>query len=154
MIEIIEAPDHVAAFALSGTLTEEDLDKVITEIEARLGRHDKVGVLADLSGFHDVTVRAALKDVRYGLGKLRELKRFPKEALITSRRSACAARLLAPLIPFVAIHVQAGGARRGAGLGHRYRWKGSEMSPIKDPPTISTEDARGGEIILRTRTRG
>jgi hypothetical protein len=27
------------------------------------------------------------------------------------------------------------------------------MSPIKDPPTISAEDARGGEIILRTRAR-
>jgi hypothetical protein len=27
------------------------------------------------------------------------------------------------------------------------------MSAIKDPPTISAEDARGGEIILRTRAR-
>lgn len=27
------------------------------------------------------------------------------------------------------------------------------MNPIKDPPTISAQDARGGEIILRTRAR-
>jgi hypothetical protein len=104
MIEFIEAPDHVAAFALSGTLTEEDLDKLIADVEARLDRHDRIGILADMTGFHDITVRAGLKDLRYGFGKFRDWKRFPKEAVITDRHwLATLVRAFAPFVPLVSV---------------------------------------------------
>lgn len=104
MLDLLDAPDHVAAFALSGTLTEDDLDRVIDQIESRLDRHDRIAVLADLTGLRDVTVRAGINDLRYGLGKLGELRRFAREALVTdSSRLACLARLSALFIPFIAI---------------------------------------------------
>jgi hypothetical protein len=104
MLEILDAPDHVAAFALSGTLTEEDLDKVIADIESRLERHDRIGILADMTGFRDVTVRAGLKDLRYSFGRLRDLKRFPREAVITDRHwLATLVRAADPIIPFVSV---------------------------------------------------
>ena len=36
MLEILPAPDHVAAYHLSGTLGEADYDRVIEDIEAKL----------------------------------------------------------------------------------------------------------------------
>jgi hypothetical protein len=104
MLQLLDAPDHVGAYALSGTLTEEDLDRIIADVEARLGRHERIAILVDLTGFHDITVRAGLKDLRYGFGKLGELKRFAKEAVITDRQWVAAlVRIAAPIIPSIAL---------------------------------------------------
>jgi hypothetical protein len=104
MLEILPAPDHVAAYRLSDTLTEADYEKVIADIEARLDRHERVSVVADLAGFHDITVRAGLMDLRYGFSKILSLNRFPKEALITDKQwLATMAQMMSPLVPFVEI---------------------------------------------------
>lgn len=106
MIEILPAADHVAAFKLSGTLIEDDLDIAIAEIEARLKRHDKVGIVADLTGFHDMGLRAGIKDLRYSFGKILEWKRFPREAVITDRQWVkTLAGFAGPFIPFVSLKV-------------------------------------------------
>ncbi|MFT3967229.1 MAG: STAS/SEC14 domain-containing protein [Sphingobium sp.] len=106
MIEILPAADHVAAFKLSGTLIEEDLDVVIADVEARLKRHDKVGIVADLTAFHDMGLRAGLKDLRYSFGKLLEWNRFPREAVITDKQwIRTLVGLAGPFIPFVAVKV-------------------------------------------------
>lgn len=104
MFEILPAPDHVAAYRLSGTLTADDYDGMIADIEARLTRHEKIGVLADLSAFHDITFRATAKDLRYSLSKLLELRRFPREALISDKSwIATLATIVSPLVPYVEI---------------------------------------------------
>ena len=104
MLEILPAPDHVAAYRLSDTLTEADYEKVIADIEARLDRHERVSVVADLTGFHDITLRAGLMDMHYGFSKLLSLNRFPKEALITDKQwLATMAQMMNPLVPFVEI---------------------------------------------------
>lgn len=104
MIEILDAPDHVGAYRLSGTLVEDDVDTIIADVEARLKRHEKVGLLADMTGFSDLGLRAVVKDIRYSLGKIGEWKRFPKEAVITDRPwLATLIGCTAPLIPFVRV---------------------------------------------------
>lgn len=104
MLEILTAPDHVAAYKLSGTLTEEDYDRVIADVEAKLGRHERLGLLVDLTGFHDLTLRAGLKDIRYSFGKMWELRRFPREAVITDKAwIATLAHIASPLLPFIEI---------------------------------------------------
>ena len=104
MLTILPAPDHVGAYRLSQTLTGEDLDRIMADIDARLTRHEKIGILADLSGFTDMTLAAAWKDARYSLGKLWELRRFPREAVITDRGWLSAfVDLLNPAIPFVSV---------------------------------------------------
>ena len=102
MLEILPAPDHVGAYRLSGTLGEEDYDRIVADIEARLARHKKIGLFIDLTGFHDVTVRAGLKDLRYSFGKILEWRRFPREAIVTDKQWVkTLARIASPLIPFV-----------------------------------------------------
>ena len=104
MLEILPAPDHVAAYHLSGTLGEADYDRVIEDIEAKLARHDRIGILADLTGFHDITFRALAKDTRYSFSKMLELKRFPREAIVTDKHwIETLARFASPLVPFVEI---------------------------------------------------
>ncbi len=104
LLEILPAPDHVAAYRLSGTLDEEDYERIIADLEDRLKRHDKIGVLADLTGFHDMTFRAGIRDLRYSFSKLFQLHRFPREAVITDKSwIASLAQTVSPLIPFVEI---------------------------------------------------
>lgn len=104
MLTILPAPDHVGAYRLSQTLTSDDLDQIMADIEAKLARHEKIGILADMTGFTDMTLAAAWKDARYSLGKLWELQRFPREAVITDKGWLTAfVDLLNPAIPFVTV---------------------------------------------------
>lgn len=85
MIEPIVAPPHVAAFRFSGTLTGEDYDRCIAEIEARLAEYRRIAVLADLSAMDGMTVEAMGKDLRYALSKLGEYSRFARAAVVTDQ---------------------------------------------------------------------
>ena len=78
MLEVLQSPDQVAAIAISGTLTGDDYDRIIAEVEAKLARHERIGALLDLARFEDFTAEAAWRDLRYDLSKLFELKRFPR----------------------------------------------------------------------------
>ena len=103
MIQVLSAPDNIAAFRVAGTLTASDYDQMIPAIEEKLGDHEDIGILADLTDFTDMTLAAAWKDARYSLGKLWELRRFPKEAVITEGWLAGFVDLLDPAIPFVKV---------------------------------------------------
>lgn len=86
MIEIIPAPDHVAAFRIAGTLRAEDYDRIIPEIEEKLHGHDEIGVFVDLEDFEDMTGEALKRDIRYGLDKIGELHRFSRAAVTTDKQ--------------------------------------------------------------------
>lgn len=85
MVELLQAPDQVAAFRITGKLTGEEFDTIAALIEEKLGRHEKVALYADMIGLTDVTGDAIVKRVRYGMGKLGELHRFPRVAIITDK---------------------------------------------------------------------
>lgn len=100
MIELLPCADHVVAARIQGVLTTEDYKRLVADVEAKLGRHERIGVLVDLVDFEDLTVGAALADIRYDLSKLLQLKRFPREAVVTDKQWIHAAvRVASPLIP-------------------------------------------------------
>lgn len=102
MLEIMTSPDRIGAYKLSGTLTEEDFDRLVADIEARLARHRKIGLVVNLAGFHDITLRAGIKDLRYSFGKIFDWNRFPREAIITDKHwLKTMVKLASPLVPFV-----------------------------------------------------
>lgn len=104
MIEVLASPDHVVALKLSGAISGQDYDQVVTEVDAKLDAHDRIGVLVDLTGFEDMTLEAGAKDARYSLRHLWQLKRFPREAVITDKEWIRAlARIASPLVPHVEI---------------------------------------------------
>jgi hypothetical protein len=115
MLEILPSPDTVAAAAVSGTLTGGDYDRIIAEVEAKLARHERIGVLVDLTRFEDFTAEAAWKDFRYDLSKLLELKRFPREAIISDKQwMRIAAAIADPILPHVEVRVFDPGDREEA----------------------------------------
>lgn len=104
MLTILPAPDHVCAMRIEGTLGEADLDRAIADIEGKLKLHEKLGLLADITGFDDMTLKAGWKDIRYGFGKILEWKRFSREAVVTD--SSWVETLVSatnPVIPFVEV---------------------------------------------------
>ena len=104
MIEILSSPDHVVNLKASGTLSAEDYEHIVSAVEAKLDRHDRIGVLIDLVEFQDLSMEAAAKDARYSLSKIWELKRFPREAVITDKAWVRAlARIASPLVPHVEV---------------------------------------------------
>ena len=85
MIEVLPAPDVVAAFHLRGTLSEQDYERCIAEIEGRLARHPRIGIYCDLMGLDTITLAAMRKDLRYLGSKFGQLHRFARGAVITGR---------------------------------------------------------------------
>ncbi|MGK6316852.1 STAS/SEC14 domain-containing protein [Neorhizobium sp. DT-125] len=86
MIEIVSAPEHVAAFRVTGTVTADDYDKVIPTIEEKLSGYEDIAVLTDLTGFEDMTADALKRDLQYGLSKLGEFHRFKRAAVISDKQ--------------------------------------------------------------------
>jgi len=104
MIDILDAPDHVFAVRFVGALTGNDFDLMKREIEARIARHGRVGVAADLTELSGLTPQALLKDLRYNIEKLGHWDQFPREAVITQRSwIAAVTEAVHPFVPKVEV---------------------------------------------------
>ena len=86
MIEILPGPSHLASYRFTGTLTAEDYDRCIEDVESRLARHARIGIYCDLLGFTGITPAALARDLRYALGKVGQFDRFARGAIVTDRR--------------------------------------------------------------------
>lgn len=98
MIEIIPAPDHVAAFRIAGTLRAEDYDSMIPAIEEKLVHHEKIGIFVDMEDFEDMTGDAIRRDIKYGIDKIGELHRFGRAAIATDKQWIKAATEMADIL--------------------------------------------------------
>jgi hypothetical protein len=104
MLEVLPSPDHVVAVRVAGVMEVDEYRKVIAEVEAKLARHPKIGILVDLTAFTDATLEAAGEDLRYSLGKIFEWGRFPREAIITQKgwiQGLC--KIVSPLLPGIEV---------------------------------------------------
>ena len=86
MIEILPRPPHLGSYRFTGTLTAEDYDRCIEDIEARLATHARIGIYCDLRGFTGITPAALARDLRYAPGKVGEFGRFARGAIGAGRQ--------------------------------------------------------------------
>lgn len=106
MIEVLPAPEYVAAFRLSGTLRREDYDVLIPEIEAKLAHNEAIGVLADMTDFDHLTAGALQRDLSYAVSKFGEYSRFKRAAVIADKRwIETTTRVADKLVPQVEMRV-------------------------------------------------
>lgn len=84
MIEQLSAKPGVVALKATGRLDERDINEAIAFMEEALASNDRIAVFveADISG---MSPGAITRDISYGVGKLRELHRFPRVALVTGQ---------------------------------------------------------------------
>lgn len=81
MIEPIPLPiDNVVGFRIDGKINAEDVSRITDVIEARLKRHPKLRVYAEVKRFSGMSVEAFLKDITFSL---RHLKDFEREAIVS-----------------------------------------------------------------------
>jgi hypothetical protein len=115
MIESLQAPDHVLALHIFGKLTGAEMDGLTAEVEAKLARHPRIGIVADLTGLSGMTLEALAKDIRYSIAKIGDWKRFPREAVITDAPLLkLAMKAIDPLVPQVEVRCFEPGERQAA----------------------------------------
>jgi hypothetical protein len=68
----------------SGQLDEDDIERAIAAVESALAARERIAIYAevDVTG---ISPKALWKDITYGLGKLGELRRFPRSAVVTDQ---------------------------------------------------------------------
>jgi hypothetical protein len=118
MIEVLPAADTVVALRVSGRIDENDIERAIQVIEAALVREERIALYSELE-ISSITPRALARDLRYGLGMLRELHRFARPAVVTSQSWVRGiAHIEARIFPQLEIRVFcAGGAGGGSRVG-------------------------------------
>jgi hypothetical protein len=84
MLEILPAPDPVVAMRASGRLDEGDVERGIEAIEAALARQDRIALYAEIY-ITGMTPASFARNVTYSLGKLGELHRFRRAAVVTDQ---------------------------------------------------------------------
>jgi len=84
MLEIIPAPEGVVAMQVSGRIEKADVDRAIAAVEAALATHERIALFAEAS-IAGISPEGLWADLSYGLGKLRELHRFSRTAVVTEQ---------------------------------------------------------------------
>ena len=84
MLDLLPAPDPVVAMRATGRIDEADIERGIEAVEAALQRHPRIAIYAEVE-MSSMTPGAFLRDLGYGLGKVRDLSRFPRLAVVTSQ---------------------------------------------------------------------
>lgn len=85
MLDVMQVEGPVVAFRAEGTLTAEDYDRMTDAIDRQLREHENVGLFADVSGLHGLSLGALIRDFRYSLGKLGELHRLNRVAVVSEK---------------------------------------------------------------------
>jgi len=103
-------PDNVVYLKVRGKLDAAAIREAVAEVEAKLARHDKIGMVSDLTDFEGVTFGGMLEDLRQELNYLGKWHRFPYLALVAGEGFArTLAETAAPILPAVTIRVFAPG---------------------------------------------
>jgi len=82
MITLEPAADHVLAARAEGRLTPEDIKAFVRELDAKLARHNRIGVVTDVTGLDGLTLPAFMEDLKQELRYLGKWDRFPNMALV------------------------------------------------------------------------
>jgi len=82
VLEILPSPEAVVALRVSALVDEIDIERSIQAIENALAHRDRIALYVEVAGIAPGALTRRLGD---GLGKLRDLHRFPKIAVVTSQ---------------------------------------------------------------------
>jgi SpoIIAA-like len=84
MLERLASPETVVALRMTGRVDQQDIERGIEAVEAALAAHPRIALYAEIE-MTGLTGGAFARDLGYSLGKLRELHRFPRVAVVTGQ---------------------------------------------------------------------
>ena len=77
-------PDHVLAVDARGTLEKGDIERFDQQIQEKLARYERIGIIANVEHLEGMTVGAVMKDIVTELKYLGDWHRFPRLAVLAS----------------------------------------------------------------------
>ena len=80
----ISIPDHVLVFDARGTLEKSDIERLDRQVQEKLARYERIGLVANVEELEGMTVGAVMKDIAAELKYLGDWHRFPRLAVLAS----------------------------------------------------------------------
>ena len=77
-------PDHVLVFTAPEKMARADIRSFVQQMEEKLSRHDRIGVVADVTRLESMTPGAFIEDLRAEVQYLGQWDRFPNLALVAT----------------------------------------------------------------------
>jgi hypothetical protein len=106
MHEFIKAADDVVALTVRGEITGADMDAVISRLEERLARHEKVHVFVEARALDGVALSDLGAQLPRALPMAGQLARFGRVAVVADQSWVrVGSRLESALLPFVGYRV-------------------------------------------------
>jgi hypothetical protein len=97
-------PDHVLVFDARGTLEKSDIERFDRQIQEKLARYERIGLVANVEELEGMTVGAVMKDIAAELKYLGDWHRFPRLAVLASGGFVkSAAEIVGKLLPQVQV---------------------------------------------------
>ena len=80
----MQIPDHVLVFDARGTLEKSDIERFDRQIQEKLARYERIGLVSNVEQLEGMTAGAVMKDIAAELKYLGDWHRFPKVAVLAS----------------------------------------------------------------------
>lgn len=108
-------PDHVLLFDARGTLEKSDIERLDRQIQEKLARFERIGLIADVEQLEGMTAGAVMKDIVAELKYLGDWHRFPRLAVLASGGFVkSAAEVVGKVLPQIQVRTFEPGEVEGA----------------------------------------
>ncbi len=129
MLEILDSPNHVVAFRVSGDLTADDITKAYAAAEEKLKENERISFFIEVDPTMGFTFQGVVKDMVEGVNQLGKLKRYYRAALVTDKGwMAALARVEGLVFSSIDLRVFGPGERDKA-----FAWASETPEPIPAP---------------------
>ena len=84
MVDFVEMEaGHVVGIRVDGSVEASDIERAMKALEQKLLTNERVSFFVEIDDLSGVSPEAIFKDIRYGLGQLKNLGRFYRSAVVT-----------------------------------------------------------------------
>lgn len=158
MFEIIPSAENVVAMRVLGDISANDVNKAIEAVETALKERERISVYAEMELSARYTLDGILRDISYGIGKLGELDRFYRAAVVTDKRwVATAARIEGMVFSQIEIRVfdstQREAAMKWASASAPEKAKPQEPSPSIEIIETTNPNVKAFQVDGRIRSQ-
>jgi hypothetical protein len=111
----MQIPDHVLVFDARGTLQKSDIERFDHQVQEKLARYERIGLVANVEELEGMTVGAVMKDIAAELKYLGDWHRFPRLAVLASGGFVkSAAEIVGKFLPQIQVRTFEPGQLEGA----------------------------------------
>lgn len=80
----MQIPDHVLVVDARGTLQKADIERLDRQVQEKLARYERIGLVSNVEELEGMTLGAVMKDIATELKYLGDWHRFPRVAVLAS----------------------------------------------------------------------